>query len=262
MKAICNLPIWVLNLKRDTEKRLFMQEQLDKFGVQYQIVEAIDGRTLRPDELKPYSKEIALRDFGRELTSGELGCALSHIKMWNQMINEQLNEVLILEDDIHVGRAIFDVLAERENFPDDYQHINFSTRAKQVPFGEFITDIYRASNHLERPYLTSAYLLTMKGAQYLLKLANPLYMPIDNFISISGIKSYGIHPKVVVLSEMDSTIGRRWDNMPEPGFCLRKFREFKNILKAIAIFFGFSESGLIKIHLQLNRLLSKFKYKK
>ena len=252
-----NLPIWVLNLERDKEKRHFMEEQLKRLGKPYQIVEAVDGKKLSADDLQFYSRKMALTDFGRELSPGELGCALSHIKMWRRILEEDLKEVLILEDDAHIGHALFNVLAHRDRMPADYQHINFSTRARQIPFGDFITDIYRASKHAERPYLTSAYLITQEGAQFLLDFVIPIYMPIDNFISISGIKSYGIFPPVVILAETESSIGRRWDDMPKPRFFLRKFRQFKDILKAIAFFLGFSKATLVRLHLRLNHLLGK-----
>ena len=254
-----NVPIWVLNLERDKEKRQFMEEQLHRFDVDYKIITAIDGKKLKESELAFYSKKIALRDFGRELTPGELGCALSHIKMWQLIVEENLDEVLILEDDAKIGRALFEVLSHRDKLPPDFQHINFSSKAKQIPFGDYITDIYRASNYAERPYSAFAYLLTREGAQFLLDFVFPVYMPIDNFISISGIKSYGIFPTVVVLSDLQSGIGRRWDNMPQPGFSLKKFRQFKVILKAMAIFLGFSKETLVKAHMRLNNLLGKIK---
>ncbi len=260
MKTNQSVPIWVLNLERDIEKRKFMEQQFHQLGVDnYQIINAFDGKTLADDDLKFYSKKIALRDFGRELTPGELGCALSHIRMWQRIIDDNLSEVLILEDDARIGKALLDVLAHRNKLPADYQHINFSTRAKQIPFGDFITDIYRASNHTERPYSAFAYLLTREGAKFLLDFVFPVYMPIDNFVSISGIKSYGVFPPVVVLADFKSSIGRRWDNMPEPGFFLRKFRQFKDILKAMAVFLGISKGKLVDMHLRLNSLVGKLK---
>jgi len=262
MQTIHTLPIWVINLERDEVKRHFMEDQLQRLGVEYQINKAVDGTNLSENNFELYSKEMALTDFGRELTLGELGCAISHVKMWQAIIEENLDEVLILEDDARIGHAILEVLAHRDKLPDDYQHINFSTRAKQIPTGDFITDIYRASRHAERPYSTFAYLITQEGAQYLMDFVFPIYMPIDNFISISGIKSYGTYPPVVVMEEFQSSIGSRWDNLPDPGYFLKKFRQFKDIMKALAIFLGFSKEKLIKIHLRLNHLLGKLNKKK
>jgi len=255
MSSTIDIPVWIINLKRDTDKLLFMQTQMQRLGIEYQVFEAIDGRSLDQDQKAPYSRSIALRDFGRELTPGELGCALSHIKMWQRLVNSEYDEVLILEDDVLIGWALIEVLENREKLPSDYQHINFSTKARQQPFGNIISDIYRASNHLERAYSTEAYLITKPGARKLVDLVNPLHMPIDNFVSIAGIVSYGVFPSVAVSADFSSGIGRRWDNMPKVTSGQRKWRQFKEILKSLAIFFGATEQGLIKAHLKINKIL-------
>lgn len=36
----------------------------------------------------------------RQMTMGEIGCFLSHYRIWEKMIKKGQNEVLILEDDI------------------------------------------------------------------------------------------------------------------------------------------------------------------
>lgn len=257
MNSSIEIPVWIINLKRDTERLQFMQEQMQRLGIDYRVIEAVDGRSLAEDEKTPYSKSIALRDFGRELTPGEIGCALTHIKIWKLILDEGIEEALILEDDVHIGMALIEVLKHRDRLPQDYQHINFSTNARQVPFGAFVTDIYRASRHSERPYLTSAYLLTKTGANKLLDLVSPLYMPIDNFITITDIISYGIYPRVVVLAETPSGIGRRSDNIPKLSFGQKKWRQLKEILKAIAKFFGATEQGLINLHLKINKILKR-----
>lgn len=257
MNSTIDIPVWIINLKRDTEKLIFMQTQMQRLGIDYQIIEAIDGRSLDEDQKAPYSRSIALRDFGRELTPGEIGCALTHIRIWNLMVERNIDELLILEDDVHLGIGLIEVLKHRDRFPADYQHVNFSTNARQIPFGEFVADIYRTSRHGERPYLTSAYLLTKAGALNLLNLVSPLYMPIDNFITITDIISYGIFPRVTVLAETPSSIGRRWENMPNVTFGQKKWRQFKEILKSIAIFFGATEQGMISTHLKINKILKR-----
>jgi glycosyl transferase family 25 len=253
------VPVWVLNLKRDEERLHFMQKQLNELGVEYRVIEAIDGHSLtEKDKRGIYSKELALSYFGRELTTGEIGCALSHIRMWELMLKEQLEEVIILEDDIRIGRSLLSVLDNRDKLPQDYEHINFSTDAAQAPFGGFITDIYRASHHKEQAYLASAYCLRKKGAQKLMNLVYPFYLPIDNFVSTTDIISYGIDPKVAVLADFNSSIGKRGPHI-KPKFFLRKFWEFKEMIKSTAIFFGFSSEWLIKMHLQINNAIGKLR---
>jgi glycosyl transferase family 25 len=250
------IPIWVLYLERERARLQHMQVHLKELGVQFRIIEGIDGKTLTPENLKGYSKRLAVADYGRELYQGELGCAFSHIYMWELMIKEQLDAVLILEDDVRISRSLINILANLDKLPEDYEHINFSTKTAQIPFGNFITDIYRASNHHERPYSAGAYLLTRKGAQKLLKLVFPLYMPIDNYISFANIKSYGIYPKVAIHPEIQSTIGRRGRH-PKPRFLIKKYQQLKDISKAILFFIGFTPENLVDFHLKINHAIGK-----
>lgn len=258
---IIDLPIWVLNLYRDTNRRQFMEFQLQNLGLKFSIVEALDGNNLVENDLHFYSKKIALRDYGRELTSSELGCALSHIGMWQKLVDSEYDEVLILEDDVLIGRALIGVLRNRRKLPFGYQHINFSTKAKQLPFGEAVIDIYRASKHLENAYSTEAYLITKSGAQKLLSLLDPLYLPIDHFVCITDIVSYGIYPSIAISADFSSSIGRRGQYMPKVSFRQKKWRQFKQILKAVAIFFGVSKEALIKAHWKLNKIEDKLSQK-
>ena len=34
------------------------------------------------------------------MTKGEIGCFLSHFRVWEQQVERELNEVLIIEDDV------------------------------------------------------------------------------------------------------------------------------------------------------------------
>ena len=142
-------PIWVLNLKKDVHRLRFMRKQLRALHLPFQRIEAIDGSVLTSEERGLYSKANALQYSRRELTPGEIGCTLSHARMWERMIREQIREVLIFEDDVLIGDALPRILANRSRLPKDWEMINFSTDARQEPFGRFLTGIYRASRHKE-----------------------------------------------------------------------------------------------------------------
>jgi hypothetical protein len=101
------------------------------------------------------------------------------------------------------------VLANRNKFPPDWEFINLCTDAKQEPFGDFITDIYRCSHHLEWANRTSAYLINNRGAQKLLEKAYPIRYEADGLTGrthITGIYSYSVWPPVVALQDVESDI--------------------------------------------------------
>lgn len=103
-------PIFVINLARHSERRAFMEMQLNAIGLDFEVFAAVDGRLLTSEELaKSYDAELALTTLGRDLTPGEIGCALSHLAVYRKIIADDLPFALIFEDDALIGSQFPDV---------------------------------------------------------------------------------------------------------------------------------------------------------
>ena len=84
--------VYLINLRRRPDRRVKMEECFRELGVDYELVEAVDGKNLTSDSVRddglrvlpgyvePYSKR-------EELTFGEIGCFLSHHKVRAKAIN-------------------------------------------------------------------------------------------------------------------------------------------------------------------------------
>ncbi len=169
----------------------------------------MDGRSIPESALKHYSRREAVKCAGRELSPEEVGCALSHAKMWERLIAENLNEVLVLEDDVVLVETFMHILYLRHRFPADWEFMNFLTSAKQIPFGPPIYDIYRACRFEGYANGACAYLLSRAGAGKLLSHVYPIRWAADGLtgrMHISGLVSYGIAPRVVALGNFESDI--------------------------------------------------------
>lgn len=96
--------IFMINLDRRPERRARMIDSFNALGLDVQNFTAIDGVELNDDELKKIGIEFldgyADPYLNRPMTLGEVGCFLSHFYIWEKMVKENLEEVLILEDDI------------------------------------------------------------------------------------------------------------------------------------------------------------------
>ena len=186
-----------------------MKEQLDKFCLTFEIIPAVDGRNLSDSDLRKYSKKDALRCIGRELSPGEIACALSHADMWRRIVDQNLDEVLILEDDVLIGEMLLRILHCRNRLPEDWELINFMTDARQVPFGSPVYDIYRACHFRHYANRTAALLINRKGAQKLLARVYPIRRAADGLTGrtyLTDLISYGITPQVAALSHFESDI--------------------------------------------------------
>jgi glycosyl transferase family 25 len=203
-------PIWVVNLERSPERRQFMQQQFASLDLSYRIINATDGKKLSREELQKYSKPHALKMKRRELSEGEIGCALTHAKIYQQMLDENLEEVLILEDDIVLTQDLLEVLLQRRKFPPKWEAVNFAnTWAKAIPLGEPVCKDYRICRFKRIANRTSAYLLNRQGAKKLIEHVYPIRWTADDLVGltyITGLHLYGITPSVVAPADFKSDI--------------------------------------------------------
>lgn len=96
--------IYMINLVRRPERRQKMQLSFAEVGLIVDDFPAVDGNELNDALLE----QIGIKSLvgyadpfhNRPMTTGEIGCFLSHYYIWTTMVEHQLQEVLILEDDI------------------------------------------------------------------------------------------------------------------------------------------------------------------
>lgn len=209
-----DIPVWVLNVPGDVERRRFMERQLSRLGVEYEIIEAVDKRAIPPRQWRRYSEEEAVRVAGREVSIGEVACFLSHIRLWERLAAGAAAEALIMEDDAGVGASLFGVLKNRHKLPGDYERICFYTDGHLKPFGGFVSGLHRAARYRVLADHNLAYLLTAAGAKKLLEQVDSLCMPLDAFMGVdsptgksrTGIVNYGIFPAVAHIALFSSSI--------------------------------------------------------
>ena len=140
-------PIYVINLRRTPERRLYMKRQLDAFNLNYHFVDAIDKYDL---DSKEYRAEIA-QQLGIDESWMEyryekyktLGAArdgfpvsLSHIKVYNIITENKTPAACILEDDAYLLSGFPQVLKDSQPYPwDILKLIHYSKTPHKILFG-------------------------------------------------------------------------------------------------------------------------------
>ncbi|MCK5535947.1 MAG: glycosyltransferase family 25 protein [Bacteroidales bacterium] len=203
------IPIFVVNLKKDTEKKEHMQALCKKYSLECQFIDTVYGKDLSEKKISEvYDKERALKEFGRELTPGEIGCALSHISIYKKMKNENIEKALILEDDIFFNNSIIDALQAINKFPKDWELIAFNY-FKSTPFNKLFClsfwyrdntgKYFQSVRFTEVMHGTGAYVINHTGVSKLIdELDKNFYKPIDLYTNDEvHINVYGIFPQAV-----------------------------------------------------------------
>ena len=92
--------IFVINLARSKARLAAMAAALEKQGLSFERVDAVDGATLEDSVVASVAPpELIRKTYHRPLSKSEVACALSHRKAWQQIIDQDLDFGIVLEDD-------------------------------------------------------------------------------------------------------------------------------------------------------------------
>jgi glycosyl transferase family 25 len=88
---------YVINLARSPERRAHITAELRKSGIDYEIVEGVDGRDLDLRDSRTVEPSMLDKSWFR---SGVAGCALSHLRVYRKILADGVDRALVLEDDV------------------------------------------------------------------------------------------------------------------------------------------------------------------
>lgn len=96
------LQIFIVSLKQDVDRRKAISNILEGFGLNFTFVDAIYGKDLSKDYLNSIIEKSsgAVLSRGFPPAPGEIGCTLSHLKTYKEVLDRNLQWACILEDDV------------------------------------------------------------------------------------------------------------------------------------------------------------------
>ncbi|WP_201626033.1 glycosyltransferase family 25 protein [Psychrobacter immobilis] len=195
------LHIYVISLERDTEKRKVIKETLQGFNLNFSFINAIDGTTLPESQINFIRERSvgAVASRGFPATAGEIGCTLSHVKAYHQVLEDNQIWACILEDDV--------ILDERfKVFINTFQSTNMNSKDLYLMGGQcclwikYIIKSNRNINYIggaafhktiRSQYLvqrTCCYLISSAMAKKLLRLSQERFIVADDWGYLSENK--------------------------------------------------------------------------
>ena len=242
-----NLPIiYVINMKKDIDKRNYMQKKLKNMKVVYKLIDAVGGDFLTDEFVNShYSKSKTVENIGRELSRREIGCAISHISIYKEMVEKDIEKAVILEDDIDFDQNIFKNIIENEDLPKNWECImlgHHNSRSRKIEAASSLW--YKKSAYLnfqfirfiEHAYGAYGYIISSVGAKKLLKHLSLIDKPIDHYMGNSEIINlYGISPSCVNIADKYKTVSNLSDERKKlDDRSLKKLSNNKSFKKTIA----------------------------
>ena len=209
------LQIRIISLQRAVERRQHVQEQLEPLGLNYRIIDAVDGKLLPKSEIEQIYDAVSAQSIrGKNLSSAEIGCALSHIRLYREIVDAGIDAMLIMEDDIVVNKSIVSALDNYHLFPDGWDMIFFGCdprRAilKSIPCGKTFSDGFelKHARGTGPVTLTHAYAISNHGAAKLLNMTSSIHKPIDYYTGdIGALSIYVFTPAFVTQGAFPSLI--------------------------------------------------------
>ena len=112
-----------------------MRARLECSGLPFEIIDAVDGKQLTPDDYadNPLRRDKFRRKKGRDITDGEIGCYLSHYRLWRRIASEQTPCALVLEDDVRWDDDMRAVVRELSETAQSWSVALLSADMKKVP---------------------------------------------------------------------------------------------------------------------------------
>lgn len=187
--------IYVIAINHSAEKYNDIKKRLNELelikDISFEIVHGHNAFTEKlPKDAKAYDKwKLDSSDnptdnpyWQNDVTTGEIGCALSHISVWNKIVEDGVSRALVLEEDFIAHKPIKTLYEPMAAW--DYMYL-----------GRYVFDRsedVKLDDQWVRPglsYNTHAYVVTNTGAKKLIDyhLERNLFTP-DEFITVTYMK--------------------------------------------------------------------------
>lgn len=196
--------VHVINLERSKDRLYNISKNLGKYNIKFKKFSAIEGKKLTEEQIydnTTYACRLILCNHGL------VGCALSHISLWKELINDNTtNHYIILEDDSIIDSEFKNVITEIDNIKDKLNFDILSLYCGQSINCHQYENIYKLSNGIIigrpiYPLSMTCYIINKQGAKKLLSLIDQINYHIDFEIAwktlFNDIKYYSLNRNII-----------------------------------------------------------------
>ncbi|MGR5128414.1 glycosyltransferase family 25 protein [Photobacterium swingsii] len=218
-------PIIVISLKWSLKRRESVTRQMEKHGLNFTFFDAIDGSTLNTCDAN-FDHTYCERNYNHPMNAGEYACAYSHIKIYEFIVENKIENTIILEDDFILHKDFKYLILKINSMKIKNMELTYlyNGKAKSWPWKTKINSEFKIAKYIPQSKTskrliihTSGYILSYSGAKKLLQVAYPIRMPSDYLLGclqLNKLNTYGVEPPCLSLagfkSDIDSVTKRNY----------------------------------------------------
>ena len=205
---IARPPVFVVNLAGETARWARIAGNLGESGLSwFQRFEAVDGRLL-PEGivLESVDRDFFTRWYGRPPSAGEVGCTLSHLGVYERVLEMQAQFALVLEDDALVMPEVASLLEEKvlhQWMASDCPKVLLLSAADRfLRRGGFTFNARHRAHRVRNAWLAHGYLINCAAARLLLARQRPIRFLVDDWLDLDmvfGLRVYCLQPPCIRL---------------------------------------------------------------
>ncbi len=210
------MKIFVISLYSATARRKSIVDQFEKLKIEFDFIDAIDGRGFSKEELIKYTDYESVIKNRKWLSNGAIGCALSHLKAYKKLIDDDLDEALILEDDVLLTNDFADFLKSYQKAKPtiDILLLYYTSwkpcklyQSSKIDFG--IHSIFSPVD-FNQPITAAAYIISKETCLSLVNTITPIKYAADSWGDFYKMGSFRdlrcVYPMVIDVIDAKSTI--------------------------------------------------------
>jgi glycosyl transferase family 25 len=249
----------VISLKTAAARREHIVREFGKQNVGFEFFDA-----LTPDLARPLAEKMQLNIQDEFLSPGELACFMSHVSIWQKMVDEHIPHLAIFEDDVYLGKNADYFLQEEAWLQSDWHIVKLEAFSRKILHELKGVDLGKQRRLFKlkgRHVGAAGYILSLNAAQYLMALLRQAEIkePLDHLLfdpqyHTQGMSLYQMKPALCIQSYLyDQAQEHQFGSMLENERVERRQTESK------ARTFG---EKLAREWMRLNQQLQTSRYKK
>ncbi len=199
---------YVISLVGATDRRNHIAQQFDAHQIDFEFFDAISK-----DQAIEKALQLGISVARSDLTLGEVACLMSHVCIWQKIVDEKIPYVAIFEDDIHLSHGASDYLGSS-----DWLSSKISILKIEKFFGEVVASPFsmrlnkdgRKVFKLLGTHLGCAgYVLSVSGAEDLLHYIRSYdavkavdHIVFEDYIKNGALDVYQMNPSLCIQDNM------------------------------------------------------------